>query len=337
MQIDNETPFEADRYAVADADGADLLLTVVKGTYVFHHRGALEVADDQCPIELTDQYVGDPGESSISYASDFSFNKAGTDVAVLGHAYPLRSGDAEVSAGIEVGPVQKLVRVFGDRYWGRSIGVARMSVPRPFDRMPLRFERSFGGADKSHPDEKRHEYEARNPAGVGFRAKKSKAPIDESPLPNLEDPRELMSDPDDRPTPAGLGFIGPSWQPRLGYAGTYDEVWEKKRKPLLPDDFDPRFFNAVHPDLVCQGFLTGNEEVTAIGVSQDGPIKLTLPGIRPTCSVESAAFGALPVTLNLDRVVLEPDEHRLLLVWSGSLRMTAPFQEVGRVRFDLPS
>lgn len=336
MEIRNDTPFVADRYAVADLDGSDLLLAVLKGTYTLEAGGRLEVSDEQRPIELVDQYAGEPGDSSVLYASDFSINKTGTDVAVLGHAYPVRLSDGEVNAGIEVGPVQKLVRVFGDRYWGRSMGISRMSAPAAFDRIPLLFDRAFGGADTSHPDEKHHEFEKRNPAGVGFRAKKSKTPIDEAPLPNIEDPRGLMSAPDDRPDPAGLGFIGPSWQPRLGYAGTYDDAWEQKRKPLLPADFDPRFFNATSPDLVCSGFLNGDEDLTAIGVSPDGPIRLTLPGVKPACTVDGGGFGVLPVSLHLDKVVLEPDERRLLMVWSGTLQIPGAFQDVSVVAFSLP-
>ncbi len=335
MQIENETPFEADRYAVSDRDGSDLLLVILKGTYSFDEQGRVEAAADQCPIELVDQYVGEPGESSVSYASDFSINKIATDIALLGHAYPANSTATEVKAGIQVGEAQKLVTVFGDRFWSRSMGIARMSAPKPFDRMPLVFERAFGGMDKSHPDEKHHEYEARNPAGVGFRAKKSKRSVDEAPLPNIEDPRNLISGPDDRPSPAGLGFIGPSWQPRLSFAGTYDAAWDQNRKPLLPDDFDDRFFNVSHPDLVCSGFLNGNEEVNAIGVAPGGPIRFILPGVSPQCMVEARNTGEHPISLHLDKVVLEPDEQRLLLVWSGSLRVPGQFQDIEAVTFSI--
>ena len=335
MQVQNETPFAADRYAVTDLDGADLLVAVLKATYIFDTMGKLEVSDDQLPIELVDRYAGEPGESSVVYASDFSINKPGTDVAVLGHAYPVRTGDREVNAGIEVGNKKNLVRVFGDRFWGRSMGISRMSAPRIFDRIPLVFERSFGGADKSHPEERYHEFESRNPVGVGFRARKSKMAVDEAPLPNIEDPRTLISGPYDRPAPGGLGFIGPTWQPRLGFAGTYDEVWEKTRKPLLPVDFSPHFFNAAHPDLVCKGYLNGDEEVTAIGVSPDGPINFNLPGAKPSCTIERLNFDALTMALRLDKVVLMPDERRLLLVWIGALRIPGTFQDIDLVQFTL--
>lgn len=215
------------------------------------------------------------------------------------------------------------------------MGISRMSSPGVFDRIPLVFERSFGGADKSHPEERYHEYELRNPVGVGFRARKSKKPVDESALPNIEDPRALISSPDDRPQPAGLGFIGPTWQPRLGFAGTYDEAWEKKRKPLLPEDFSPHFFNAAHPDLVCTGHLNGDEEVTAIGVSPDGPLSFNLPGAEPSCTIECANVDALPVALRLQKVVLKPDERRLLLVWVGAIRIPSTFQDVDLVQFAL--
>jgi hypothetical protein len=308
---------------------------MLKATFGLDRGGRLEVAPEQIPIELADRYTGEPGRSSVAYASDLSINKPGTDVAVLGHAYPQRPNDAETSAGIEVGPIQKLVKVFGDRFWSRTVGIAHMSRPLPFERMPLVYERAFGGEDLSPPNEKHHEAEARNPIGVGFRAKKSQLPIGDSLLPNIEDPRAPMSGPDDRPAPAGLGFIAPSWQPRAGYAGTYDEAWEKSRKPLLPLDFSERFFQAAHPDLAGQDFLKGDEDVMAIGVSPDGPLRFSLPGVRPLCSVEQAGPGEIPVMLRLDRVVLEPDDRRLLLVWSGTLRIPSLLQHIDLIRFNL--
>lgn len=336
MELENNTPFEAGRYAVCDRDGADLLLVVLKAAYTLDGPERVRVADEQQPIELADQHYGDPGASSIRYASDFSINKPGTDVAVIGHAYPTRPGETAVNAGIQVGPVEKLVRVFGDRFWKQTVGVSRMSSPAPFERMPLVYERAFGGADTSHSDEKHHDFEPRNPVGVGFRAKKSKLPVDDAPLPNIEDPGRLISSPNDRPPPAGLGFIGPAWEPRRGHAGTYDEAWEERRKPLLPDDFSERFFNAAHPDLVTQEVLHGDEEVTAIGVSADGPIQFFLPGVQPQCAVEEQTQGEQPVALRLDKVVLEPDEARVLLVWSGTLRIPGAFQDIDVITFNLP-
>lgn len=332
MLLDNETPFAADRFAVSGPTGADVLLVVVKATFTYGRKGTLTVAEEQLPVETADRYNGDPAESSIAYASDFALGKMGTDVALLGHAYPLRPGDTSVNAGIQVGPVQKVVKVFGDRFWMRAMGLPRISRPAPFERIPLVYERAFGGTDRSHPEEKHHQWEPRNPVGTGFRARKSQLPVEDRPLPNIEHPHISVSHPDDRPEPASLGFIGPSWQPRVSYAGTYDEAWERNRKPLLPDDFNVQFFNAAHPELVSRGFLKGNEEVVAIGVSPDGPIELALPGLRLGVTIEGSRAGIVPIGVHLDKVVLEPDERRLVLVWSGSWDVKGSIRDVERIR-----
>jgi hypothetical protein len=48
-----------------------------------------------------------------------------------------------------------------------------------------------------------------------------------------------------RPSPAGFGPIACHWQPRVGFAGTYGDAWVANRLPLLPDDFDDRFFQSA--------------------------------------------------------------------------------------------
>src|SRR4029079_1545920 len=99
----------------------------------------------------------------------------------------------------------------------------------------------------------------RNPAGTGFARIRGRGAISARARPNLEDPTRLIKHPGDRPAPAGFGFIAPSWEPRRLFAGTYDKAWQRTRAPYLPDDFDPRYFHAAHPDLVCKRHLQGGE------------------------------------------------------------------------------
>lgn len=332
MQLENTTPFAADHYAVCSESGADLLAIMVKGTYEFDQKGKLAIAMPQQPIELADQYYGEPGKSSLKYASDFSINKPATDIALLGYAYAPHHKAAETAVTLRIGSLQRSVKVFGDRYWKKTLGISSISSPAPFEKMPLIYELAFGGADHSHPDPDKHDYERRNPIGVGFRAKKSHLPIEGARLPNIEDPENLISRPDDKPAPAGFGFINPAWQPRLGYAGTYDEAWQKNRMPLLPADFDRRFFNAASAGLVYQGFLRGNESVEIAGAFRHGVMRFTLPGIVPLGMVEIKNAGVQPVALKLDKVVIEANDCRLILVWSGSMTISRQFQEIETIK-----
>src|SRR5262249_28789207 len=148
-----------------------------------------------------------------------------------------------IDVALKVGWLEKIVRVFGDRVWTRTLGLYSISTPRPFDRMPLVWERAFGGVDRSAENPADHVAEPRNPVGRGlFRHVGGEPPpsMDGAPLPNLEDPTSLVERPFDRPPPACFSWIAPSWAPRRKLAGTFDEAWKERRSPRLPADFDRR-------------------------------------------------------------------------------------------------
>ena len=55
--------------------------------------------------------------SSYKYEPEVALCKPATDVVLIGHAQPPGGGATQVDVGIKVGPVQKVARVFGDRFW----------------------------------------------------------------------------------------------------------------------------------------------------------------------------------------------------------------------------
>jgi hypothetical protein len=330
MKFENLTPFEAQRYAISDKEGNNLLLLVAKGTFIFDKQGSLTVDKTPQPIQMADIYYGKPGESSIKYASDFSFDKTATDIALTGHAYAPGINCKESFVVLKVGLLQHVVKVFGDRVWKKRLGFSTMRSPQPFERIPIVYERAYGGYDRSNKDPGKHEYESRNPVGIGFRSKKGDRPKEDSPLPNFEDPNAIISGIDDRPTPAGFGFIAPSWDPRRKFAGTYDKTWKESRLPLLPLDFDTRFFNAANPALVCQGFLKGNEPVEIIGASSLGTIRFDLPGIHPECVIKESQEETL-IRMNLDKCHFNMDDDQVVLVWSCNYRVPGAFRDIQNV------
>src|SRR5262249_34475172 len=142
----------------------------------------------------------------------------------------------ELMVALEIGSSRKEIRVVGDRRWERGLVGFTASEPVPFVTMPLVYERAFGGSDHTHPKPKYHGSELRNLVGVGFHRNSDAPTIEGTPLPNLEHPRQPMSSWSDTPPPVGFGVIGRNWQPRLKYAGTYDERWFNERRPFLPED-----------------------------------------------------------------------------------------------------
>ena len=192
-----------------------------------------------------------------------------------------------------------------------------MTSTEPFEKIPLIYERAFGGWDRSHPDPSKHGFEPRNPLGTGFRSKHGKFE-DGIRLPNVENPREPVREYGQMVPPVGFGFTSPDWQPRARFAGTYDQKWIENRMPLLPKDFDRRFFNAASPGLIAPGHLRGDEAVLVENASARGTISFNLPGMRPpACRVELRGSRDAVVETSLDTVIINTDEDLLILIWRG--------------------
>lgn len=329
--IENQTPFELEMLALADEEMQPLLVLVAKATYDLHEDG-LTLAEEQVPVLIEGLPWGKPGESSYRYEPECAFIKPATDIALLGHAWAPRSNTREVLVSLRVGPVEKSVRVIGNRVWNKSLGFISMSRPEPFESIPLLYERAFGGWDRSEPDPNRHTFEPRNPVGVGFRSSPH-AFEEELPLPNLEAPDQPLKHFGQRVAPAGFGFLSPHWQPRAAYAGTYDKAWDKSRKPLLPKDFDRRFFNAASPDLVIPGYLRGDEPVVIQNASPRGALSFSLPGqAAPTVTVELTGAADANPEMKLDTVILDTDTDQVLLLWRGLVPLSESLHEVRSIR-----
>jgi hypothetical protein len=329
--LENETPFAAEPLALADEAGRPLLVLVIKATYEVDRKG-LRLAEEQAPVNIEGEHWGKPEESSYKYEPECAFIKMGTDVVLIGHAHAPASGTTELLVALQVGPLRKGVRVVGDRVWFKSVGSVSMTKPRPFERIPLVYERAFGGWDRSHPESSKHSFEARNPVGVGFRA--SPKDFEEGlRLPNLEDPLHPLKRFGDVVPPAGFGFISPHWQPRAAFAGTYDEAWKKQRAPLLPRDFDRRFFSAASAGMVSSAFLRGDEEVVITHASPHGRLSFRLPGqLPPEVIAELASGEDVKPPMHLDTVTLDMDAHRAFLMWRGHLPLLEGLHDVRELK-----
>jgi hypothetical protein len=329
-QVDNRTPFAAERGWARDRNGAEVWLVAVKCTYDIRPDGTTAISEQQPPVLRTPEYFGEPGKSSVKYDVDLVLTKTTTDITVIGHAYAPNARPAtQVDCGFQIGPVHKVLRVFGDRTWS---GVG--STPaKPFDKIPLVYERAFGGVDRKsqHPD---RDWDWRNPVGTGFGvARDNLAGV---PLPNVEYPDELISGWKDRPRPAGFGPIGCHWQPRVDLAGSYGESWTKNRFPLVPEDFDDRFFQCAPQDQQSPGFLRGGEPVLLRHLTPAGDLRFTLPKVF--LGFETSFYdGSREVhrQRKLHSVIIEPDFRRVSLVWHSALPCHFKVQKLDRTTVTL--
>jgi hypothetical protein len=324
-QVDNRTPFAVERSWVRDRSGAEVWLVAVKCTFDVGPDGSTEVSPEQPPVLRVPEYFGEPGMSSLKYEADLVPTKTTTDVVVHGHACaPEGRPVTQMEAGFRVGPVQKVVRVSGDRTWG----AAGISAPRPFTKMPLVYERAFGGVDRrsGHPD---RDWDWRNPLGTGFAV--SRENLAGVALPNIEYPGDAVVAWNDRPRPAGLGPIGSHWQPRAGFAGTYDDNWMKSRRPLLPDDFDDRFFQCAPQDQQAPAFLRGGEPVVLYRLTAEGETRFSLPKIFLGFDTRFLdGSREIHRERRLHSVILEPDYPRVSLVWHTALPCHFKVQKLER-------
>jgi hypothetical protein len=324
-QVDNRTPFAAERGWVRDRDGAEIWLVAVKATFDILADGSTQVSKEQPPVLRLPEHHGEPGKSSIKYDGDLMLTKKTTDVIVVGHACaPEGMTVTHADVGFKVGPIQKLLRVFGDRTWN-AVG---HTDPEPFERIPLVYERAFGGVDaKSKTPEK--DWDWRNPVGTGYAISSRNATG--LKLPNIEDPKKLISSWDDKPAPAGFGAIECHWQPRAGFAGTYDDHWMKTRQPLLAEDLDDRYFQCAPADQQAPQFLLGGEPVILHNLHPRGRLQFTLPRLH--LGFETRFYDGsreLHQNRRLHSVILEPDFPRVSLVWHSALPCHFKVQKLER-------
>lgn len=310
LQLDNLTPFAANMTVFPNEHGIDTLYLLVKAS--FHIDGKLRLLDEQIPPMEADTYYGDPETSSLKYASDFHIGKPSTDLIMNGLACaPAGTNVQQLDVSLMVGTLGKTIRVFGNRQWMNG----KATRPEPFSTMPMIYENAFGGTH--YIDGEVDSADQRNPVGKGYPGNYTAEEMNGRPLPNLETPDELIRAPTDMPTPACFGFIAPGWDPRINYIGTYDESWQVQRAPYLPLDFDRRFFNMAHPDVVATDYLKGGEPVLISGMHPSGDIRFNLPQITMQSSVIVESKRYQP-KLNLETVLFEPNKLQISMTWRAA-------------------
>ena len=334
-EIVNATPFAFEPLFIADEDLRPVVVTLIKATFSFDLEGSLTLAEEQVPVNFSGQRWTDAPQSSYKYEPETAFSKPATDVVLVGHAWPPAAGMTQFDAGIKVGPVRKLARIFGDRYWVWTERGILLSGTAALEPIPLTWEHAFGGRDAARSTPDREIAEPRNPIGTGFGTPLTKDG-DRLKLPNIEDPAHLIVSYGAVVPPCGFGFTSPHWHPRAQFAGTYDEKWNRSRKPMLPSDFDHRFFNAAAPGLVAPGYLRGDEDVVVLNAAPVPRLEFRLPGVPPPqCRVALRNSRETTLSTHLDTVILDTDAQRLIMLWRA-FAAGGP-HDVSAIEIGLPS
>lgn len=310
--LDNQTPFCAERTWVRDRNGGEVWIVAIKGTFELSAFGKLSLSNNQIPVTLAPVFR-DPDSTELLYDTDVPECKVATDVIVNGTACaPQGQACAQWQVNLRVGPIDKTLHISGPRHWKKKLGGYTLSASEPIDKIPLSYRYAFGGADSLH-----HTMYASNPIGCGFTQEYSDC--ENIPAPSIEYPSGLISSLRDRPVPAGLTTVPTSWQPRLAYAGTYDSAWELERFPLVPEDFNPLFYQCTPRDQQVPGFLKGGELVEITHLSPIEHLQFRLP--RAAFLLRTFFTGGQVEThrANIHTLIIEPDDHRVILVWHSRL------------------
>ncbi|MCK4857540.1 MAG: DUF2169 domain-containing protein [candidate division Zixibacteria bacterium] len=312
-ELNNRTPFAAERIAVIDKNGERHWVVVVKGTFDILPNGRLKLSDKQVEPKFAPEYNGIDGESSLLYEQDLIASKVRTDVYVNGHAYaPDGRPCTEVPVGLKTPLGNKTLVVRGDRLWERNIvGLIKPSQPRPFVKMPVVYERAYGGYDKQDADPSAHRMYDRNPIGAGFFTKRSHRLGHR--LPNIEFPGKAMD-----AGPAGFGAICSFWQPRRSYQGTYDAKWIEKRRPLLAVDYDPQALQCALNDQQIGPHLRGGEPIGLFNLTPTGTLTFTIPKHYFTFTT-LIGMRSLEHWAAINTVIIEPEYPRVIVVWHSTL------------------
>jgi len=237
-----------------------------------------------------------------------------------------------------------------------------LSEPEPFLSYPIRWEGAFGGECRIEPQEEipgtlpthalltqeqreqhphapdaplAHEVCMNNPLGRGFITpwyQKAKQPR-RFPAPRITDPRKPCTAADFAAQiageiatpcllPAGLGITGRVWQPRLALAGTYDDVWQQKRHPYLPADFDFRYWNCAPPDQQIP-YPTLPLSVNLEGLSPDEKIQFSLPEHTAFILLRMNNGLWLPQPTQIDTIDIDAERLEVTICWRALIPANA--------------
>ncbi len=316
-QLFNETPFSVGYNACMDhRTGGARWDMAVKGTFDISEDGMLQISNKQVAVFSSSEFYDREDNSSIKYHSDLEAqSKDRIDILVNAHAYaPEGKAVTELDVGVTVGTWTKQLKIIGNRYWDKSMGVMFKTMPTKFEKKPIIYEKAFGGtADSKNGPVVFPE----NPVGTGYALKRS-CRVGQT-LPNVEYPKHSdKNGKSQNNRVAGLGPICSHWQPRSTLAGTFDDTWRETRCPLLPVDFDPLYYQCAPLDQQLPQIL-GGEPVRLKNLTPGtGSLEFHLPDIDLSFytkigkEVESHRSS-------LHAIIIEPDYPRVQMIWHTSV------------------
>lgn len=353
-----------------DDKGRYALSLIAKRTYQILHNGNCVLSEEQEPLVNEFQFYSE-NEQLLQEDMDLYPMKPNTDVVVKGSTYAPQ-GSGSFMASVQVGRQKPIdFAIFGNRKLFRNHhGMLQISDPDRIESVPLRYDYAYGGVDKvaeeayelpekylMHLPADTDPYAAspfrylRNPVGKGFLIQTEDRALEACELPNIEDPRQLLTpetmallDPDHwmkMPLPRCTDWVHPLWFPRSTYFGMYIYPSEKtlqlqevsngwadesiSQPRHLSERVSYRAGNGASLGLQVTG-MKGDEVITLQHMKADRPeFALRLPDDVPRLWVDGRNGQMIEVESQLYSVKIFPDEQKLVLLWGGTGPAIRPY------------
>lgn len=269
--------------------GAERITVIVKATFTLHHERPAELTT---PLEIIQADKLRDGAGSLEEASEMAPYIPGAGVYVRGHACA-PAGQTATALKVRLALfrdnrwiLNKELHVFGDR-------TREAPAPRPFQQMPLHYERAYGGP-----------HVEANPVGIGGG----------SALPNIVDPSDPLK-------PASLGPVARHWSPRK-----YFLAWNQEPElpvPVVDGGFDFRYYQAAPQDQQVD-LLRGDEWIFLEGMHPKMPwMRSNLPAARGLAQLQRAGARGedQPIELVADTLSIDADRLICSVLWRGSFAL----------------
>jgi hypothetical protein len=328
MEITTATPrYEiCDICAAPDVSGREHLVVMTKASWKIPLPGQQLLRADPPPLCASDVFYGEPGESAIRVAGDFVRFKARCDVLFDACAHtPGGKPLPWLDVSAQVGDWRKDIHVVGPRQWQQGLVSLTPSQPKDFISMPLHYGHAYGGTRNG---KNFSEALLSNTVGLGWGGPRSWYTLKGAPVPNLEYPQDPVHAPDGGHRPAAFSAVAPGWKPRSQYTGTYDGAWKRDRAPLLPKDFDERFYQSAPEDQQI-AYPKGGEQVRLRHMIAGVPdVSFTLPPLTDMkVRILRQDLSAETLTPVVDTLFFETEALRFSVVWRASLPIRRSIHE----------
>ncbi|MDP3195609.1 DUF2169 domain-containing protein [Tabrizicola sp.] len=315
MRLENTTPFPANFTLALDKQGHEQIVLVVRATFTLSPaRGAPTlIAPVQLPLIEADVFGPDPAWDATIFETDFAHFRPRCDVLAQARAHaPGGEPATSVDVGIRLGGWAKKFTAHGSRIWLRGAAGHAPSEKRPFLVQDIGYDHAYGGIDPEADNPATAKTYPENPVGLGYYP--NSVNREGKPLAQTSEFGADAVSPDGGFPPMAFGPLGRTWMPRRQYAGTYDEFWLDNRVPLLPLDFDDRYFQASAPDQQIS-YPLGGEAIEIVNLSPEGRLSGQVPLTQIVVTFERKSGRITQRIANLDTVLFLPEDHRMCLTW----------------------